>query len=145
MVGWLVVFYVPSTARSFTHLLSLEKDVKLGFYTFPTRNRTPGRRVAVHYTTTVPRQLPMEDENIIDGGGMIHRGVMHITGCEMCFLHMLCSLISINRNSCLFSFSLIYVILMTWFVNMSHMHCCHFVDITIFLISDSTSSFRLML
>ena len=36
------------------HLLSLAKDVKLGFNT---GNRTPGRRVAVHYTTTAPRHL----------------------------------------------------------------------------------------
>ena len=33
------------------HLLSLAKDVKLGFNTVPTGNRTPGHRVAVHYTT----------------------------------------------------------------------------------------------
>ena len=38
MIGlvWLVVFYVPSTERSFRdgtpNLLSLAKDVKLGFY-----------------------------------------------------------------------------------------------------------------
>ena len=36
MVGKLVVFYVPLTARSFKdgtpHLLSLAKDTKLGFY-----------------------------------------------------------------------------------------------------------------
>ena len=30
----------------------------LGFYTVPIGNRTPGRRVAVHYTTAAPRQLP---------------------------------------------------------------------------------------
>ena len=39
------------------HLLSLAKDVKLGFYTVPTGNRTPDRRVAVQYTTAAPRQL----------------------------------------------------------------------------------------
>ena len=59
LVVWL--FYVPSTGRSFRdgtpHLLSLVKDVKLGFYTVPTGNRTPGRRMAVHYTTTAPHQL----------------------------------------------------------------------------------------
>ena len=58
---WLVVFYVQSTARSFgdgtPHLLSLVKDVKLGFYTVPTCNRTPDRRVAVHHTTAAPRQF----------------------------------------------------------------------------------------
>ena len=32
------------------HLLSLVKDVKLGFYTVPTGKRTPGCPVAVHYT-----------------------------------------------------------------------------------------------
>ena len=45
------MFYAPSSARSFkdgtpAHLLSLAKDVKQGFYTVPTGNRT--RRVAVH-------------------------------------------------------------------------------------------------
>ena len=57
MVGWLVVFYIQSTAKSFRdgtqHLLSLAKDVKLGFYTVPIGNWTPGRRMAVHYTTAV--------------------------------------------------------------------------------------------
>ena len=41
LVGWLVVFNVPSTARSFReapHLLSLAKDVKLDKYTVPTGN-----------------------------------------------------------------------------------------------------------
>ena len=41
-VGWLVVFNVPSTARSFRdgtpHLQSLAKDVKLDKYTVPTGN-----------------------------------------------------------------------------------------------------------
>ena len=62
-VGWLIVFYVTSTARSFKdgtpHLLSLAKDVKLGKYIVPTGNRTPGRRVAVHYTTAALRKLPL--------------------------------------------------------------------------------------
>ena len=40
------------------HLLSHEKDVKLGKYTVSTGNRTPGRRVAVHYATAAPRKLP---------------------------------------------------------------------------------------
>ena len=39
------------------HLLSLAKDVELGKYTVPTRNRTPGCRVAVHYATAAPRKL----------------------------------------------------------------------------------------
>ena len=45
----LVVFYVSSIARSFRdHILSFA-DVELGKYAVPTGNRTPGRRVAVHY------------------------------------------------------------------------------------------------
>ena len=58
--GWLVVFYVPLTVRSFrdgTPFTVLAKDVKFCFNTFPTGNRTPGHRVAVHYTTAAPRQL----------------------------------------------------------------------------------------
>ena len=43
------------------HLLSLPKDVKLGKYTVLTGNRTPGRRVAVHYTTASPRKLQAFD------------------------------------------------------------------------------------
>ena len=43
----LVVFYVPSTARLF-------RDVKLGNYTIPTGNRTPGCSVAVHYAAAKP-------------------------------------------------------------------------------------------
>ena len=39
------------------HLLSLAKDVKLVRYTVPTGKRTPGHRVAVHYTTAAPRKL----------------------------------------------------------------------------------------
>ena len=59
LVGRFVVFSVPSTGWSFrdgTHIYCpIAKDVRLGFYTVPTGNRTPGRRVAVHYTTQ--RQL----------------------------------------------------------------------------------------
>ena len=39
------------------HLLSPPKDVKLGKYTVLTGNRTPGRRVAVHYATAAPSKL----------------------------------------------------------------------------------------
>ena len=39
------------------HLLSLVKDAKLVKYTVPTGNRTPGHRMAVHYTTAAPRKL----------------------------------------------------------------------------------------
>ena len=56
-----IVFNVPSTVRSFRdgtpNLLSLAKDVKLGFYIVPTGNRTPGGYLAVHYTTAAPHQL----------------------------------------------------------------------------------------
>ena len=45
------------------HLLSLTKEVKLGFYTVPTRNRTPGRRVTVNYTTSAPRQLHYHNQS----------------------------------------------------------------------------------
>ena len=57
---WLVVFNVPSTARSFRDgtpiYCPLRKDVKLDKYTIPTGNRTPGRRMAVHYVTAEPRK-----------------------------------------------------------------------------------------
>ena len=49
----LIVIYVTSIARSFRDripILSLAKDVKLGFYTVPTGNRAPDRRVAVHHS-----------------------------------------------------------------------------------------------
>ena len=61
-VGWLVDCCVlhpidsEVILRRHPHLLSLAKDMKLDFYTFPTGNQTPGRRVAVHYTNTAPRQ-----------------------------------------------------------------------------------------
>ena len=57
LVGWLVVFNVPSKARSFKDGMSLAKDVKLDKYTVPTGNQTPGRRMAVHYVTAEPRKL----------------------------------------------------------------------------------------
>ena len=43
--------------RRHPYLLSLANDVKLGFYTFLIGNRTPGRHLAVHYTTALPSQL----------------------------------------------------------------------------------------
>ena len=43
--------------RRHPHLLSIAKDVKLGFNTVPTGNRTQGRRMAVHYTTAALCQL----------------------------------------------------------------------------------------
>ena len=36
------------------HLLSLAKDVKLGYYTIPTGNRALGHHMAVLYTTVAP-------------------------------------------------------------------------------------------
>ena len=61
LVGWMVVFNVPSTARSFRDgtpiLQSLAKDMKPSLYTVPTGNRTLGRCMAVHYTTAAPFQL----------------------------------------------------------------------------------------
>ena len=61
--GWMVVFSIPSTARPFRDgtpiYCPFAKDVECGFYTVPTGNRTPGCRVAVHYTTAAPRQLLM--------------------------------------------------------------------------------------
>ena len=62
---WLVgCVYVPSTARSLIKKLETAPPLtvpyeghKARFYTVPTGNRAPGRRVAVHYTTAAPRQL----------------------------------------------------------------------------------------
>ena len=52
-VGWLC--YASHRQRGHLemapHLLSLAKDVKLGYYTIPTGNRIPVHRVAVLYTT----------------------------------------------------------------------------------------------
>ena len=43
--------------NEYNNSLSFAKDVKLGFHTVPTGNRTPGRLAAVHYTTAASRQL----------------------------------------------------------------------------------------
>ena len=37
------------------------KDMKLGKYTIPTGNRTPGRRVAVHYATAESKHIVVCD------------------------------------------------------------------------------------
>ena len=37
---------------------------KLVFHTIPTGNGTPGRRVAIHYTTVAPRQLPLKQPKL---------------------------------------------------------------------------------
>ena len=60
MVVWLIGCVLRPTVseviqKRIPHFLSL---LKLGFYTVPTMNRTPGRHVAVHYTTAAPHQLP---------------------------------------------------------------------------------------
>ena len=63
-IGWLVGCVLrPIAARSFRdpHLLSFAKDMKLGKYTVPIGNRTPGRLVAVHYSTAVSRKLCHND------------------------------------------------------------------------------------
>ena len=39
------------------HLLSLANNVKLGKYTVPTGNQTPGHCVVIHYATAAPRKL----------------------------------------------------------------------------------------
>ena len=41
-------------------------DMKLGFYTLTTRNRTPDRRMAVHYTTA-------NSSSIVDDDGYMRR------------------------------------------------------------------------
>ena len=77
MVGWLCL--APHRQRGHLetapHLLSPAKDVKLGLYTVPTGNRTPGRRVAVYYTTTAPRQLHFSYNIIIINLTYLHIGL----------------------------------------------------------------------
>ena len=68
LVGWLVGCVLRPIdseviKRRHSHLLSLVKDTKLGKYTVPTRNQTPGGRVAFHYTTAAPRQLQCSRPN----------------------------------------------------------------------------------
>ena len=59
LVGWLVVFSVPSTAVSFGDstliYCALRRTWSSVFTPFPLGNRTPGCRMAIHYTTTAPR------------------------------------------------------------------------------------------
>ena len=57
MVSWLCL----TSHRQHPHLLSLAKDETLGFYRVPTRNRTPSRCVAVHYTTAEQCQLHLAE------------------------------------------------------------------------------------
>ena len=56
--GWLVVFNVPSTARSFRDgaaiYCPISKDVKLGFNTVPDGNRTPLRGSPLHNRCATP-------------------------------------------------------------------------------------------
>ena len=60
--GWLVVFYVPSTARSFRDGTPIYCPLRRTWSSVntPFRESNPGRRVAVHYTTAAPRQLHWE-------------------------------------------------------------------------------------
>ena len=59
--SWLVVFYVPSTARSFRDgtpiYCALRRRWSSVFCNVTTANWNLGHRVAVHYTTAAPRQL----------------------------------------------------------------------------------------
>ena len=62
ILGWLVccvLRHIDSEVikRWQPHLLSLAKDVKLGFNTVPNGTQTPGRRMVVLYTTAVTHQL----------------------------------------------------------------------------------------
>ena len=54
-LSWFIVFNFPSTTRSFRVgspiYCPLRRTLKLGFYTVPTGNRTPGGSVAVHDIT----------------------------------------------------------------------------------------------
>ena len=64
---WVVTYYVylqciticlfVSVLHPIPHLLSLANNVKLGKYSVPTGNQTPGHCVAVHYATAAPRKL----------------------------------------------------------------------------------------
>ena len=60
-VGWLFVFYVQSTVRSYRdgapNYCPLRRMWSSFFYTVLTRNQNRGCRVAVHYTIAVPRKL----------------------------------------------------------------------------------------
>ena len=59
MVGWLVMFYVSSTARSFRDgtPFTVPCEGSFCFYTIPTGDWTPGHHVAVHYITAAPAPL----------------------------------------------------------------------------------------
>ena len=58
--------------RQHPHLLSLAKDVKLGLYTIPAANPTPGRHMAVYYTTAAPRQLHCQKFNQLEYTCLVH-------------------------------------------------------------------------
>ena len=68
---WLVVFYVPSTARSFRDGTTPPPPFTVPcegreaqFLHIFTRNRTQGCRVAILYTTAAPRKLHYHPRNI---------------------------------------------------------------------------------
>ena len=50
------------TSSPFT--VPCEKNVKLGKYTVPTGNRSPGRHVEVHHATAVPRKCSVSNQKV---------------------------------------------------------------------------------
>ena len=75
--SWLVGCVLrPIDSETAPHLLSLAKDVKLGFYTVPNGNQTPPRRVAVHYVTAAPRLFHIQMKDV---------GLRLVTGYNMVF------------------------------------------------------------
>ena len=71
--GWLCL--TSHRQRGHLETAPLAKDVKLGFYTVPTGNRTPGRYVAVYYTTS-DRISQQRMSNLIK----IHQSVVLLKG-----------------------------------------------------------------
>ena len=67
LVGWLCLRLIDSEViwRRHPNLLSLAKIVKLGKYTVPTRNRTLGRRVTVHYAAAAPHKLHYDNRSVL--------------------------------------------------------------------------------
>ena len=93
-----VVYATPDRRKLFWHRatdnrvclcftsLILANDVKLGKYTIPTGNRSPGRRVAVHYATAAPRKRIFMSTNttyiiLKDKNALQHVEVGRLVGC----------------------------------------------------------------
>ena len=57
--GEFVKYRVDCRPTRHPHLLPLAKDVKLGKYTVPTENRTPGPSRAVHIPTYIHTRFTM--------------------------------------------------------------------------------------